>query len=143
MGELEVKDQAISPTRNAAVGLPKRILVGAVLAIGTGLVFGERAAVLQPIGDAYGAMLQIAVYPYLFCSLMYGLGRLTPVTARQLLRAGWIPFLFLWSLTLGTIWILAHAIPPTPPPLSLTAAALQGRLPLMQLLIPSNPFAAL
>src|SRR3984957_20109404 len=113
MGELEVKDQVISSARNAAVGLPKRILVGAVLGIAAGLVFGERAAALQPIGDAYGAMLQIAVYPYLLCSLMYGLGRLTPTTARRLMRAGWIPFLFLWILTLATIWVLAHAIPPT------------------------------
>ena len=117
--------------------------MGAILGVAAGLVFGERAAVLEPIGNAYGAMLQIAVYPYLLCSLMYGLGRLTPVTARRLLQASWLPFLFLWSLTLGSIWVLARAIPPTPPPLSLTAAALRGQLPLMQLLIPSNPFAAL
>ena len=143
MRELLVKGQEIGPPRSHALTLPQRILLGAILGIATGVVFGERASVLQPIGDAYGAMLQIAVYPYLLCSLMYGLGRLTPVTALRLLRAGWLPFLFLWCLTLASLWILAHAIPPTPPPLSLTAAALHGRLQIMQLLIPSNPFAAL
>ena len=88
-------------------------------------------------------MLQIPVYPYLLCSLMYGLGRLTSATARQLLGATWIPFLFLWILTLATLWVLAHAIPPTAPPLSLTASQMRGRIPLLNLLIPSNPFAAL
>jgi proton glutamate symport protein len=134
---------AISPVKSAGVTLPQWILIGAILGIAAGVIFGERTAVLQPIGDAYGAMLQIAVYPYLLCSLMYGLGRLTPATARRLLQAGWLPFLFLWVLTLSSIWLLAHAIPPSPPPLSLTASTSHGSLRLMQLLIPSNPFAAL
>jgi proton glutamate symport protein len=134
---------AINPAKSAGLTLPQWILIGAVLGIAAGVIFGGRTAVLQPIGDAYGAMLQIAVYPYLLCSLMYGLGRLTPATARRLLRAGWLPFLFLWVLTLSSIWLLAHAIPPSPPPLSLTASTSHGSLRLMQLLIPSNPFAAL
>jgi Sodium:dicarboxylate symporter family len=83
--ELEVKGQATSPARTSAARLPEKILLGAILGVAFGLFFGERAAILQPIGDAYGAMLQIPVYPYLLCSLMYGLGRLTSATARQLL----------------------------------------------------------
>ncbi len=139
----ELKGQATSPAQNPGAKLPQQILLGAILGISCGLFFGERTAFLQPIGDAYGAMLQIPVYPYLICSLMYGLGRLTSATARQLLGATWIPFLFLWILTLTTLWALAHAIPPTAPPLSLTASELRGGIPLMDLLIPSNPFAAL
>src|ERR1700674_2320982 len=131
MRELSVKGQEIGPPRSHALTLPQRILLGALLGIATGVVFGERAAVLQPFGDAYGAMLQIAVYPYLLCSLMYGLGRLTRTTAPRLMRAGWMPFLFLWVLTLATIWMLAHAIPPTPPPISLTASAAHGGTQLM------------
>src|ERR1700679_1883034 len=139
----EPEGQAVSPARNPGARLPQQILLGAILGIACGIFFGERTAFLQPIGDAYGAMLQIPVYPYLICSLMYGLGRLTSTTARQLLAATWIPFLFLWILTLGTIWALAHAIPPTSPPLALTASELHGRIKIMELLIPSNPFAAL
>jgi proton glutamate symport protein len=143
MSEARVEDQALSPARSSASKLPKQILLGAILGIAFGVVFGERTAFLQPIGDTYGALLQIPVYPYLICSLMYGLGRLTSASARQLLGATWVPFLFLWVLTLATIWALAQAIPPTPPPLSLTASELQGRIQLVELLIPSNPFAAL
>jgi proton glutamate symport protein len=143
MSELLTGEQGIAAARNPAARLPQKIVLGAILGIAAGIVFGERAAVLQPIGDAYAAMLQIAVYPYLLCSLMYGLGRLTPSTARRLVRAGWMPFLLLWILTFATIWVLAHAIPPAPPPLSLTASAVHGGLQLTELLIPANPFAAL
>src|SRR3984957_2792531 len=115
----ELKSQAASPARNPGAKLPQQILLGAILGIACGIFFGERAAFLQPIGDAYGAMLQIPVYPYLICSLMYGLGRLTSASARQLLGATWIPFLFLWILTLTTLWALARDIAPTVPALCL------------------------
>jgi proton glutamate symport protein len=143
MGELFLKDRPINSAKSSGITLPQWILIGAILGIAAGVIFGERTAILKPIGEAYGAMLQIAVYPYLLCSLMYGLGRLTPATARRLLQAGWLPFLFLWVLTLSSIWILAHAIPSSPPPLSLTASTSHSSLGLMALLIPSNPFAAL
>src|SRR5258708_23330919 len=129
--------------RHLAVNLPEKIVLGAVLGIATGIVFGERASVLQPIGDAYGAMLQFAVFPYLLSSLMHSLGRLSPVMSRQLLRAGWVPFVALWLLTFAAIWVLAYGIPSAPPPFSLTPSAARHQTNLMQLLIPSNPFAAL
>jgi proton glutamate symport protein len=34
-------------------------------------------------------MLQIAVYSYLICALISGLGRLTPAKALRLFRASW------------------------------------------------------
>jgi len=132
-----------SARHHLAINLPEKIALGAVLGIATGIVFGERAAVLQPIGDAYGAMLQIAVFPYLLSSLMHSLGRLSPVMSRQLLRTGWAPFVALWLLTFAAIWLLAYGIPSAPPPFSLTASAAREQSNLMQLLIPSNPFAAL
>jgi hypothetical protein len=79
MPDVLSKDAGIHPARHLAVNLPEKIALGAVLGIATGIVFGERASVLQPIGDAYGAMLQIAVFPYLLSSLMHSLGRLSPV----------------------------------------------------------------
>jgi proton glutamate symport protein len=143
MPEFLAQDAGIDAVTHPASSLPKRIVFGAVLGTAAGIVLGDRAAVLQPIGDAYGAMLQIAVFPYLLCSLMYSLGRLTPARAQRLLRAGWAPFVFLWILTFATIWVLAYAIPQAHPPFSLTASALHDNSNLMQLLIPSNPFSAL
>jgi proton glutamate symport protein len=143
MAELIPTEAGTSRARHPAINLPEKIALGAVLGIAAGVVFGDRAAVLQPIGDAYGAMLQIAVFPYLLSSLMYSLGRLGPSMAQRLLRAGWVPFVSLWILTFAAIWVLASAIPSAPPPFSLTASAVRGKTELMELLIPSNPFAAL
>ncbi len=43
--------------------LPVYILIGAALGLIAGLVVGERAAVLQPLGIAYAKLLEIAVFP--------------------------------------------------------------------------------
>src|SRR5262249_28702391 len=68
-----------------AISLPVWILFGALAGILAGVVFGDRTHVVQPVGAAYAMMLQVAVYPYLLCSLLSGLGRLTPKMARRLL----------------------------------------------------------
>ncbi|MDT7818286.1 MAG: hypothetical protein QOH35_5995 [Acidobacteriaceae bacterium] len=96
MPDVLSREAGTHPVRHLGVNLPEKIALGAVLGIATGIVFGERASVLQPIGDAYGAMLQIAVFRYLLSSLMHSLGRLSPAMSRQLLRAGWAPFVALW-----------------------------------------------
>src|SRR5262249_34679218 len=88
-------------------------------------------------------MLEIAVFPYLLCSLLHGLGRLTPATAGRLFAVSWGLYLLLWGLTLATIWLLARAIPPPSPPTQLTAETFTGHLDFLQRLIPSNLFAAL
>src|SRR5882724_2564988 len=132
-------------TAKAAGGnrLPLWVLVGAVLGILAGVVLGQRTAVLEPLGTAYAMMLEIAVFPYLLCSLLHGLGRLTPATAGRLFAVSWGLYLLLWGLTLATIWLLARAIPPPSPPTQLTAETFAGHLDFLQRLIPSNLFAAL
>jgi Na+/H+-dicarboxylate symporter len=142
MPELLTHERQTAP-RRLTITLPQQIVIGALLGIVAGIFFGERTSVLQPIGNAYGAMLQIAVFPYILCSLMHGLGSLSPVMARRILRAGWLPFLFLWILTFALIWLLAHAIPSARPPAFLSATHGSQAAQLTQLLIPSNPFSAL
>jgi Na+/H+-dicarboxylate symporter/ABC-type amino acid transport substrate-binding protein len=143
MPESLMHEPSTVPRRKLAITLPQQVVLGATLGIAAGIIFGERTAVLQPIGNAYGAMLQIAVFPYILCSLMHGLGSLSPAVARRMLRAGWLPFLFLWVLTFASIWLLAHAIPPARSPAFLSTATESQTIPLTQLLIPSNPFSAL
>lgn len=118
--------------------MPAWVLLGALAGIVCGVAIGQRAAVLGPLGSAYAMMLQIAVYPYLMCALIYGLGRLTPATAGRLLRAGWHVYLFLWVLTLASIWLLAQVIPTTLTPIVLDAEAARGESEFLKLLIPSN-----
>ncbi|MBV8406505.1 MAG: cation:dicarboxylase symporter family transporter [Alphaproteobacteria bacterium] len=118
--------------------MPAWILIGAALGVVAGVVFGERIAILEPIGSAYSMLLQIAIYPYLLCSLLSGLGKLTPPMAMRLLKASWGAYLFMWGLTLGSIWLIARAIPTPPPPSVLTPEMLRSHADLLNLLIPAN-----
>jgi proton glutamate symport protein len=127
----------------SAITLPVWVILGALAGIAAGVVFGERTALLQPLGSAYAMMLQIAVYPYLLCALLYGLGRLTPAMARRLFRAGWGVYLFMWCVTLAAIWLLARAIPVPPLPSVLTPGAVHSEVDFLKLLIPANLFDAL
>jgi proton glutamate symport protein len=123
-------EQAAAPPAKhgiGAIGLPVWILIGAMLGILAGVIFGERTVILRPIGSAYGMMLQGAVYPYLLSSLLSGLGRLAPAMARRLLGASWAVYLFMWSATFAAIWLLACAIPATPLPAVLTPTQRTGR----------------
>ena len=94
-------------------------------------------SIVAPLGSAYAMMLQIAVYPYLLCSLLYGLGQLTPERAKRLFRASWSTYLFMWIVTLASIWILARAIPPTPLPSVLTTDSQRTEVEFFNLLIPA------
>jgi proton glutamate symport protein len=85
--------QAIAGLRK--LGLPAQVLIGAMLGILAGVVLGQRTAVFAPIGAAYTMMLEIAIYPYLICSLLQGLGRLAPGRSGRLLRASWPAYLFI------------------------------------------------
>jgi Na+/H+-dicarboxylate symporter len=125
------------------IGLPGWVLIGAALGIVAGLVLGERTTALDPVSSAYTMMLEIAIYPYLVCALILGLGRLAPDRAGRLLRASWPAFGFVWLLALVAITLLRQAIPPTPPPFLIHPDAATSISGLIAVLIPANPFVAL
>jgi proton glutamate symport protein len=119
------------------------IFVGAACGALCGLFFGEYAAVVQPLGDVYVALLQMAAFPFLVSSLLHGLGSLRPATALRLFRAGWPAFALAWGGTLATMWLLTQAIPATRPPIEVTADQGKGVSQLVSLLIPANFFVDL
>jgi proton glutamate symport protein len=129
--------------RPLAANLPFWVLAGALLGVFVGLFFGERAAVLQPVGVAYSMMLESVVYPYILSSLIGGLGALARDRAIRLFRASWAVYLTLWLIVLATILALAQAIPPPPPPVEIVASSGADRLSLLRALIPSNITVAL
>jgi Na+/H+-dicarboxylate symporter/ABC-type amino acid transport substrate-binding protein len=87
------------------------VSIGGLAGILAGIFFGEYCRVLSPLGSAYIMLLQSAVFPYLVCSLIYGLGSLAPATALQLFKRGWIFYFFAWTLTLISVWVLALSLP--------------------------------
>ena len=119
------------------------VLVGAAFGALCGLFFGEYAAVLQPLGEVYVALLQMAVFPFLVSSLLHGLGSLRSATALRLLRGGWPAFVLAWGGTLTALWLLAQAIPAARSPIEVTAEEGKAASQLVSLLLPANPFADL
>jgi Na+/H+-dicarboxylate symporter/ABC-type amino acid transport substrate-binding protein len=120
--------------------LPLWVLCGTVLGIITGILFGEQASVLQPIGSTYVKLMQIVVFPYIICSLLHALGNLAPTTALRLFRCSWPIYLVLWGVALLTIYFLSFAITQAPTPSFLDATIVQNKDALLDLLIPVNPF---
>ena len=53
------------------------ILIGLVLGVLTGVFVGERAEILDPIGNGFIRLLQMAVLPYFIVALPLGFGRST------------------------------------------------------------------
>ncbi|MCH7661652.1 MAG: dicarboxylate/amino acid:cation symporter [Euryarchaeota archaeon] len=56
--------------------------IGAAFVLGSifGLLFGEQAAVLQPLGDLFVRLLQMIVVPIIIFTLMMGIRQLSPST---------------------------------------------------------------
>ena len=88
--------------RRPRFSLSTWILIGILLGVGVGLFFGEPAAALQPLGDAFIRLLQMTILPYMVVALIAGLGKLTMADARLLaLRGGAVMVLF---------WVVGFAI---------------------------------
>jgi Na+/H+-dicarboxylate symporter len=56
--------------------LSTQVLIGMLLGVAVGIFFGERAASLQIIGDAFVMLLQMTVMPFIAVSLVAALGKL-------------------------------------------------------------------
>ncbi|HEY7245021.1 MAG TPA: cation:dicarboxylase symporter family transporter [Xanthobacteraceae bacterium] len=126
------------------MNLASWVLVGGVAGILAGITFGESCAILSPIGFTYVGLLQAAVYPYLICSLLHGLGSLEPRKAWRLFKSGWLFYVAAWALTFACLVALARAIPPVQPAvIGETAREPQSIAKLLGLLVPTDLFTAL
>lgn len=55
-----------------SVPLWLQILVGMILGITVGVIFGEQATVLKPIGTLFVNIIKMLIVPLVFCSLIVG-----------------------------------------------------------------------
>src|SRR5262249_16486141 len=130
-------------SRSLAARLPLWVLIGAFLGVLAGITFGERTAVLQPLGVVYAVMLESVVYPYILSSLIVGLGSLAGARARRLFHASWAVYLGLWVTVLAALVALALAIPPPAPPVEVKQSNAISVLALLQTIVPENLTLAL
>ena len=57
------------------------VAIGGAIGILVGLFLGDYAHLIRPVGEVYVLLLEVAVYPYLICSLLHGLGSMAPAQA--------------------------------------------------------------
>jgi Na+/H+-dicarboxylate symporter/ABC-type amino acid transport substrate-binding protein len=127
------------------LGLATKVFIGLGLGIATGIFFGESVSFLSLFGDAFIALLQITVIPYVMVALMTSLGRLTLADVKTLgLKAGSI-LLVLWVIGLAVVIVSPLAFPDWPSASFFSASQVEGPKPVdfVKLYIPSNIFFSL
>jgi proton glutamate symport protein len=82
------------------------VAMGGAIGILLGIFLGDYAHFIRPVGDVCVLLLEVAVYPYLICSLLHGLGSMAPAQAWRLFRSGWKFYVALWGITFGLLILL-------------------------------------
>ena len=127
------------------MSLSARIVVGLLLGIAVGIFFGERAAVLEVVGDAFIQLLQMTVLPYVTVSLILGLGQLGYAEATSLARRAGGVLLLLWAISIALVLLMPVVFPPLQSGAFFSAALVEDppQFDFLGLYIPKNPFNAL
>lgn len=131
--------------RRRRPGLAAQVFIGLGLGILVGFFFGEKVAFLKIAGDAFIALLQMTVIPYVVVALITSLGRLTMAEARVLgVKAGSV-LLLLWAVGLVVVFLTPLALPDWPSASFFSPSQAQEPKPVdfLQLYIPANFFNAL
>ena len=121
------------------------ILVGFILGIFTGLVFGDLCSALKPFSEAFIKIWQITILPSVAISLIVGIGSLKRDTAKAIaLKAGLVLLLF-WIIGVVGFFSFQLAFPPREEASFFSTQDLAGKvdLNLIDQFIPANPFLSL
>ena len=124
------------------MSLSTQVLVGLVLGLLAGVVFGEYVAPLQDIGKAFILLLQMPVLPYITLSLITGLGQLNYQQVKMLaLKAGSLLVLS-WGLALAAMFVMPLTFPvwQSASFFSTSLVTKPEEVNFLTLFIPSNPF---
>jgi len=127
------------------IGIATQVFIGLGLGLLVGVFFGEDAAFLKIGGDAFIALPQITVIPYVMVALITSLGRLTLADAKALgLRGGSI-LLVLWAVGLIVVLLSPLAFPDWPSASFFSVSEIEAAKPVdfLKLYIPANVFSSL
>lgn len=125
--------------------LSTMVLIALGLGVLVGVFFGEGTAFLAPIGSAYVGLLQMTVLPYIVLSIVYGLGRIRPTSARKLAGVGAVTVLVLWAVGIVASLLMPLSYPDWESARFFSHAMVERppELDLLGLYIPRNIFASL
>jgi Na+/H+-dicarboxylate symporter len=125
--------------------LSRKIVIGLFSGIACGLFFGDTCGKLSIIGNAYVALMQMTVLPYIVLALIVNIGSLTLDTARHIASRAAIVMLALWGVALAVILVLPQGLPEWKTGGFFSTSLLNPpeTVDFLTLYIPSNPFRSL
>ena len=123
----------------------KRVLVGLVAGVATGLFLGDAAGVFKWPADAFVRLLQTTVFPYITISIINNLGRLEPHDAIRLAKRVGLVILGLWLVALFYAFLIPLSFPAQDNASFFSTTLVEPAQPFDFLgqYVPSNPFYAL
>lgn len=147
-GREAVSSQARTESSRGPVrtlGLSTKILIGLMGGVACGLFLGEYTAVLQVVGDAFVALLQMTVLPLIVVSLIANFGRLRLRQMHRLALAGGLTLAFLWLNGFIAVVLFAHCFPAWNASSFFSTVTIEPppRLDFIGILIPKNVFESL
>lgn len=127
------------------LNLTSWILVGFILGIVTGLVFGNLVSVMAPASDAFIKAWQITILPSVALSLIVGIGSLKRDTAKAIALKAFLILLLFWVICVVGYFSFQLAFPPRMQAsfFSTQTLATTAPLNLVDQFIPANPFTSL
>lgn len=125
--------------------LATKVLIGFALGVGSGIFFGEMAAPVGVLGDAFIRLLQMTVLPYVVVSLIHGVGRLSYQEARRLAGRAGLLLLVIWAVALTFVLMMPLAYPAWESASQFSTSLVEPtpEMDLVELFIPANPFHSL
>ena len=126
--------------------LSTRIIIGFILGLLCGLVFGEMCHGLHIVGVIFIKLLQMTVLPYVVVSLIHGIASLSSSEARMMATRGGLLLLSFWAIGVGIIIFLMPLAFPHLETASFysTSQVIETKpIDLLDTYIPSNPFRAM
>ncbi len=133
------------PSKREKMTLSRKIVVGLAAGIACGLFFGEVCGKLAIFGEAFVAIMQMTVLPYIVLALIVNIGSLTLDTARHLAVRAAVVLLALWGVAIAVILLLPLALPVwnTGGFFSTSLLHPSEDVDFVALYIPANPFHSL
>jgi len=125
--------------------LSRKIVIALSAGIACGLFFGEICGGLSIIGNAYIALMQMTVLPYIVLALIVNIGSLTLDTARHLAVRAAVVMLALWGIAIAVILVMPQALPEWKTGGFFSTSLLNPpeSVDFLSLYIPANPFRSL
>lgn len=117
-------------------------LIAVMLGILVGIILGDTCSIFKPIGSLFVSLLLIFLYPFIICSILSGLGKLSVKQTSLILKPAAIGLFLVLLVTFLAVWTLTLAIPTVKQLGTLTISA-PSQTNLINLLISTNIFAAL